>query len=1301
MEVGLVQKIDIDREMQQAYLDYAMSVIVARALPDARDGLKPVHRRILYAMYDMGMRPDSPYKKSARIVGEVLGKYHPHGDEAVYEAMARMAQDFSMRYQLVDGQGNFGSVDGDPPAAMRYTEARLHHPAMHMLADITKDTVDFGANFDGTLTEPAVLPAALPNLLVNGATGIAVGMATSIPPHNLGEIVDAMQLMLARWEELDEIGIEDLMRFVQGPDFPTGGVIVHTSDDEGLVSAYSTGRGRVNIQARAHLEEMERGRSRIIVTELPYMTNKASLIERIAELVREEKLEGITDLRDESDRQGMRIVIELSKTAEPEVVLRNLYKHTPMQTTFSINMLALVDGEPRLLGLKQAMRVYLEHRQEIVRRRSQHDLEKARQRAHILEGLRAALKNLDEVIDIIRKAPDVETARVRLVKRFKLSEVQAQAILDMQLRRLAALERKKIEDEYKELLALIKDLEALLRSPKKIRQVVSDELGAVREAYSDRRRTHIVELKEGQTRASLLTAEELVPEKDTWLVVTAEGLISRSHEDEMPRLSGKEAPAWLARANTRNTLYLVGEGGEAAAVPVHAIPESDNPLDGAPLGKVSPLREGSRLAAVFSVPPRSGRAENAGRGENGDFGFVITVTAQGLIKKSSLSELPGPSANTFTLAKVNDGDRLGWALLSTGKNELLLATAQGMAIRFGEDEVRPMGLAAAGVMGIKLGVGDFVAGAALLPQLGEVFLVTDSGKAKRVPADHFPRQGRYGLGVQAWKLAPKESIVGLAVGKGTARAALHSNRLLPKAIRLDEAPLQTRAARGAPILELKPGDLVTRLVTAGDAAGVGKAATKSRPGGGESVAGPKAKAAPHSAPAAEARVKSKPAAKAAATTRREVSAAGKAAPAAQGGPTARAAPSTKMKPAAKAATTTMRDASAAEGGPTAKAAPNSAPAAEARAKSKPAAKAATTPRREASAAGKAAPAAEGGPTGKAAPSTKMKPAAKAATTTMRDASAAEGGPTARAAPSTKTKPAAKAATTPRRDASAAEDGPTGKAAPSTKMKPAAKAATTTMRDASAAEGGPTGKAAPNSAPAAEARAKSKPAAKAATTPRREVSAAGKAAPAAEGGPTAKATPSTKTKPAAKAATTTRREVSAAGKAAPAAEGGPTGKAAPSTKTMPAAKAGATTRREASAAGGGPTARAAPNTKTKTAAKAATTPRREVSAAGKAAPAAEGGPKAKAAPNSTPAAEARAKSKPAAKAATTPRRDASAAEDGPTGKAAPDTNTKTAAKTTTAKKTAPATQATQMTLPLAEEDAATGAAPNPKTQKTSS
>jgi DNA gyrase subunit A len=802
MEVGLVQKINIDEEMQQAYLDYAMSVIVARALPDARDGLKPVHRRILYAMYDMGIRPDSAYKKSARIVGEVLGKYHPHGDAAVYDAMARMAQDFSMRYLLVDGQGNFGSVDGDPPAAMRYTEARLQASAMNLLSDINKNTVDFDENFDGTLVEPSVLPAAIPNLLVNGATGIAVGMSTSIPPHNLTEVVAALNYLLSHWEKMDDINLEDLMQFIQGPDFPTGGIIIQDASGDGLISAYGTGRGKVTVQARAHLEEMDRGRSRIIVTELPYMTNKASLIERIATLAREERLEGISDLRDESDRQGMRIVIEMSRGTDPEAVLRDLYKSTPMQSTFSIIMLALVDGEPRMLGLKQALRVYLEHRLEIVRRRSEYDLEKARQRAHILEGLRVALKNLDEVISLIRKAPDVETARIRLMKRFKLSEVQAQAILDMQLRRLASLERKKIELEYKEVQALIKELESLLSSPKKMRQVVGEELQAVSDAYGDRRRTQIVRLKEGEKKVAMLTAADLTPEKNVWVVVSTDGLISCTSDDKLPRLSGKDVAGWLLQANTRDTLYLVSEQGDTAAIPMHALPEADKPSAGLPLSKVSALKESNKLAALFSLPAKGERAEDW---------YVVTVTQQGMVKKSALSELPGASANTFTLVRVNEGDRLGWVRLSSGQSEILLISTGGMAIRFSEEDVRPMGLIAAGVMGIKLQDGDEVMGMELLPQPGDIFMAASDGSAKRVAIKNFPTQGRYGQGVSAWKLPAKVKVVGIAAGKGTTRATLHLDKLAPKSFRLDDAPLLGRTARGQVIQELRDDDQVTSL----------------------------------------------------------------------------------------------------------------------------------------------------------------------------------------------------------------------------------------------------------------------------------------------------------------------------------------------------------------------------------------------------------------------------------------------------------------------------------------------------------
>jgi DNA gyrase subunit A len=803
MEIGLVHKIDIDSEMQQAYLDYAMSVIVARALPDARDGLKPVHRRILYAMHDMNITPNSPHKKSARIVGEVLGKYHPHGDMAVYDAMARMAQDFSMRSLLVDGQGNFGSMDGDSPAAMRYTEARLTQLATHMLLDIDKDTVNFVENFDGTLTEPDVLPAAFPNLLVNGATGIAVGMATSIPPHNLGEVIDTLNFMLQKWEKLDDISVEDLMGFIQGPDFPTGGMIIQETEGDSLIHAYGTGRGKVTVQARAHLEEMSRGRNRIIVTELPYMTNKSTLIERIATLARDEKLEGIADLRDESDRHGMRIVIELTKTADPEEILKTLYKSTQMRNTFSFIMLALVDGEPRMLTLKQALRVYLEHRLEIVKRRSEFDLARARHRAHILEGLRTALNNLDEVIALIRRAADVETARKRLMRRFKLSEVQAIAILDMPLRRLAALERRKIDQEYSEVSAHIKKLEALLRSPRKMRQVVAEELSLIKETFGDQRRTQVVQLEHGETKAAMLTARDLVPDESVWVMISPDGLISRTKDNKPPRLSGRDFAKILVKAQTRDTLYLVAGNGEAAAIPMHVLQTADKPSEGVPFPKITPLASQHELVAAFTLPPID---------EHENDYYLLTATYQGMIKKSPLSEIPGPAAQTFTMVRVNEGDELGWYHLTSGTDEVLLVTANGMAIRFSEEEVRGMGLVAAGVMGIKLQEGDYLVGSALIPSSGEILLLATDGTAKRLNPKQFPRQGRYGQGVIAWKLPEDVQVAGVIAGKGTQRVTVEFAKMATKTIRLDEAPLQGRPARGRMIIDLKAGDRVTGLI---------------------------------------------------------------------------------------------------------------------------------------------------------------------------------------------------------------------------------------------------------------------------------------------------------------------------------------------------------------------------------------------------------------------------------------------------------------------------------------------------------
>ncbi|MBE7432985.1 MAG: DNA gyrase subunit A [Anaerolineales bacterium] len=803
MELGIVRKIDIDSEMQQAYLDYAMSVIVSRALPDARDGMKPVQRRILYAMYDMGIRSDSPYKKSARIVGEVLGKYHPHGDSSVYEAMARLAQDFSMRTMLVDGQGNFGSVDGDPPAAMRYTEARLTSAALDILNDLNKNTVDFTPNFDDTLEEPSVLPSAIPNLLVNGATGIAVGMATSIPPHNLSEVVDALVFMLERWEKLDDIDVEQLMKFVKGPDFPTGGLIIEEKGDEGIESAYGSGRGRITVQAKAHIEEMERGKSRIIVSELPYMVNKSSLIERIAELARDGHLEGLSDLRDESDRQGMRIVLELTKNADPNFVLRDLYKRTPMQTTFSINLLALVDGEPRTLTLKQALRVYLEHRLTVIKRRAQFDLEKAKARQHVLEGYLVALKNLNEIIELIRSASDVETARAKLMKRYKLTEIQANAILDMQLRRLAALERKKIETEYKEVTATIAQLTKLLKTPRLMRDMVAEELLKVKTAYGDRRRTQVVSVKEGAKAGSAITASQL-PHASVWIGVTDDGLVSRTADEKQPRHSGNDAPRFLVKASTTDTIYFVSKLGKAAAVAAHLIPEASKLGQGVPWHRVSPLSDTDTLSAVFALP--------ANKSTLGEEICVLTATRFGMIKKSLVTELPGPSSQTFALVKVNEGDKLNTVAITDGKKEILLVTAMGMAIRFKEDDVRPMGLVAAGVNGMKLEDKDEVVGAEILPAEGDIFLLTNDGKAKRVDQKDFPVQGRYGKGVVAWDLPGKSTLAAVASGKPNHVATIHMSKGAPKSTRLDAAGLRKRASsKGDVVVEVKPGETVTAL----------------------------------------------------------------------------------------------------------------------------------------------------------------------------------------------------------------------------------------------------------------------------------------------------------------------------------------------------------------------------------------------------------------------------------------------------------------------------------------------------------
>ncbi len=740
MEIGNIEQVDIDQQMRAAYLDYAMSVIVARALPDARDGLKPVHRRILYAMHDMGINAGTAYKKSARIVGEVLGKYHPHGDAAVYESMARMAQDFSMRYLLIDGQGNFGSVDGDAPAAMRYTEARLSRMAEEMLADIEQDTVDFIDNFDATLKEPSVLPARLPNLLLNGSSGIAVGMATNIPPHNLSELVAAISYLIDNNERIDEITNDELLNLVPGPDFPTGGVIVGS---EGILQAYSTGRGRIVLRGQAHIEDMNGGRQRIVITEIPYLLNKSSLLERIAELAREGKLSDISDLRDESDRRGMSVIIELRRGAQPMKVLNQLYKYTPLQSTFGVQMLALVEGEPRLLSLKRMLQVYIDHRQDVIVRRSRFELNKARARAHILEGLLIALANLDEVIQTIRQSPDADAAKQRLMDRFKLSELQAQAILDLQLRRLAALERQKIEDEQRQTLERIAFLEDLLASPSKVLDLIKTDLAELSKKYADPRRTRIAhEAKED------FREEDLVVDEAVLISITQRGYVKRvaAKSFRLQQRGGRgvaghatkqeDEVMFLFPARTLDTILFFSDKGKVYSEKAHQIPDADRTARGIPIVNVLSMSAGETITAAVAVP---------------DFvaaEYCTMATRNGKVKRVELAEFSAVRPSGLIAIGLEEEDELGWARLTDGENEIILVTENGQALRFAEASVRAMGRTAGGVKGIGLSQGDHVASMEVVEEGGELLVITTGGSGKRTSLIDYPPKGRATGGVQ-------------------------------------------------------------------------------------------------------------------------------------------------------------------------------------------------------------------------------------------------------------------------------------------------------------------------------------------------------------------------------------------------------------------------------------------------------------------------------------------------------------------------------------------------------------------------
>ena len=804
MNATPVQPVSIDQEMRSAYLDYAMSVIVARALPDARDGLKPVHRRILYAMHDMGLRADTPWKKSARIVGEVLGKYHPHGDAAVYESMVRLAQEFNTRYVLVDGQGNFGSIDGDSAAAMRYTEARMTPVGQELLVDLERDTVDFRENFDGSLTEPTVLPAAFPNLLVNGASGIAVGMSTSIPPHNLGEVCDALIHILERPEASESITLVELMRFIKGPDFPTGGIVYHHGsgqgdEDDTLATAYATGRGKITLRARVHVEEMGHGKSRIIVSELPYQTNKSTLIERIANLVRNGRLEGLSDLRDESDRQGLRLVIELQRGADANMVLADLYRLTPLQETFSIIMLALVDGEPRVLTLKQALLVYLQHRQEIVRRRSEHELERARTRAHILEGLLRALDQLDETIQIIRTSRTAASARNNLCKKLKITEPQAQAILNMQLRQLASLERRKLREEHRELLKRITWLENLLGSESQMRAVIADELREVRQTWQDPRRTLIANAQ--------ATGEEQqnLPETSTWISLTVNGRLARSHEDRPPKVttSQREPPRFLLQGSTSQILYLFSASGLCASLPVQQLPAATEPGEGAFVHSLCPLDGEEDIVALVALPASTGE------------GFLLLATTGGQVKRIRVQDLPGVTSNAFFVMKLAPKDTLLQVLHTDGNRDILLASAQSRAIRFDENEVRQTGLAAGGMRGIKLADRkDQLAGAMLVRDGLHVWSITDDGLAQSTPAVEIPRQGRGGQGVRLTRLPQgSRGLVAATVGRLDDNILTLTNRGKARYMRLGLAPRLKRGQPGSDyVIALRAREKVVAVV---------------------------------------------------------------------------------------------------------------------------------------------------------------------------------------------------------------------------------------------------------------------------------------------------------------------------------------------------------------------------------------------------------------------------------------------------------------------------------------------------------
>ena len=796
---GRILPVNLEQEMRNSYIDYAMSVIVSRALPDVRDGLKPVHRRILYAMQEAGMTSGKPYKKSARIVGEVLGKYHPHGDSSVYDAIVRMAQDFSMRYMLADGHGNFGSVDGDPPAAMRYTEVRMAKIAELMLQDIDKDTVDFVPNYDESLKEPSVLPSKFPELLVNGTSGIAVGMATNIPPHNMSEVIDGVLMLI----DNPDASVEELMTVIKGPDFPTGGLIMGTA---GIRDAYTTGRGSVKMRAKAHIETMSNGKPRIVVTELPYQVNKARLIEKIAELARDKQIEGITDLRDESDRKGMSIVIELRKDINPDIMLNQLYKHTQLQDTFGVIMLALVDNQPRILTLKQVLHYYIQHQEDVITRRTRYELSKAEARAHILEGLTIALDHLDAVITTIRESQTADIARNALMDGFKLSEKQAQAILDLRLQRLTGLEREKIEEEYQEVLKKIEWLKSVLADESKIMTIIKEELTAVKEKYGDARRTTIT------YDMSEMSEEDLIADEDVVLTISHNNYIKRMKLDTYNKqnrggqgilgMSTKEGDFVenILITTTHHTILFFTSRGRVHYLKAYQIAEASRQARGTALINLLKLDKGEKITAVLQV-----REYNPAK-------FLFMATRKGIVKKVQLSEFNTSRKLGVIALKLDDDDELIGVKQTDGQKQIVIGTRNGYAIIFDEEEVRSMGRIARGVKGIKLRDGDEVVGMDTIKRDSEILTVTAGGYGKRTKVEEYTTHHRGAMGVINLRVTEKTGeVIGLKVVRDGQELMLISTNGIIIRTGLDKISVIGRASQGVIIMKTAEDDKVASM----------------------------------------------------------------------------------------------------------------------------------------------------------------------------------------------------------------------------------------------------------------------------------------------------------------------------------------------------------------------------------------------------------------------------------------------------------------------------------------------------------